>query len=108
VDAGEGEEVTECDHALTEFCSCIPRRPPAYVAPHVQMRGPGERLPQWRCTCPGLKPWKRHRSEIDCLPAEDVARFKAAHGLRDAGLARSLLFLEQFKPRLKFGVERGR
>jgi hypothetical protein len=87
-----------CDHALTEFCECIPRRPPVYVAPHVAMRGPGERLPQWRCTC-DVKPYKRHKDRIACIPQEDVEAFKAAHNLKHDGVARALLYLESFKPK---------
>jgi hypothetical protein len=94
-----------CEHALTEFCSCIPRRPTAYVAEPVEMRPTGERIPPWQCLC--VDPWtnrrlrkgQRHRDAIACQPQEDVEAFKAAHGIKDEGLARALRFIEGFRPR---------
>ena len=91
-----------CEHALTEFCDCIPRRPSAYVAPHVEMRGPGERVPAWECQCRDpfterrLRKAKRHKDRIACIPQEQVEAFKEAHGLKHDGVARALIFLETF------------
>lgn len=72
--------MSECAHALREFCTCLPRRPPVYVAPHVEMRGPGERLPAWRCQCarPDGRPLlrnHRHREPWQCLSEQDVQLF---------------------------------
>jgi hypothetical protein len=87
-----------CDHALTEFCSCLPRRPVAYVAEHVEMRGPGERLPAWSCQCQ-VPHYKRHKQESDCIPQADVDAFKAQHGITSDGKARALMFIETFNGR---------
>ena len=87
-----------CEHALTEFCTCIPRRPPVYVRPHVEMKQTGERLPPWSCHC-AVKPYRRHSSEIECIPQKTVDAFKRKHRLTNDGLARALLFIESFAPK---------
>jgi hypothetical protein len=86
-----------CEHALTEFCECIARRPPVYVAPHVEMRGPGERLPPWSCQC-DLPRYKRHKDRIACQPQEDVFAFQVKHGIKNQSVARALRFIESFAP----------
>lgn len=87
-----------CAHGLTEMCFCIARRPPVYVRPHVEMKPTGERVPPWSCHC-DVKPYRRHKSEIECLPQADVDAFKRRHQLTDEGHARALLFIESFAPR---------
>ena len=88
-----------CTHALTEMCSCLPRRPPAYVAPHVAMRGPGERLPAWKCQC-DLPHYKRHHVEWECFTKAEVAAFRAQHPtIKTDAHARVLRFIESFAPR---------
>lgn len=100
----EAEEMI-CEHPLTAFCSCLPRRPPSYVAPHVQMRGPGERLPSWRCECrrPDGRPLlrsRRHASEMDCLPLAEVEAFQRDHPeVKTLANARRMLWLaKNFAP----------
>jgi hypothetical protein len=82
----------ECTHALTELCFCLPR-----PAPHVGSRVEKTwRSDPWRCTC-AVKPYKRHKDAIACQPAEDVEAFRVAHGLKDAGHARALRYIEGFR-----------
>jgi hypothetical protein len=80
-----------CEHALAEFCDCIPRRPVAYVAEHVAMRDPGERLPIWRCTC-DLPRYKRHRFEWDCTPQATIDAWMKITGCNPR-VARELFWL---------------
>lgn len=93
-----------CEHGLVEFCTCIPRRPPVYVAEHAALRGPGERLPPWQCQCVDpfterrLRKGKRHADAIACQPQNEVDFFKAKHGIASDGKARALLFIESFAP----------
>jgi hypothetical protein len=93
-----------CEHALTELCSCIPRRPTAYVAEHVEMRPTGERIPPWQCLC--VDPWtnrrlrkgQRHKDAIACQPQEDVFAFQVKHDIKNQSVARALMFIESFAP----------
>jgi hypothetical protein len=94
-----------CEHALTEFCSCIPRRPIAYVAEHVEMKPSGERIKPWSCQCRDpfterpLRKGKRHPDRIACIPQEDVDAFKQAHNLTHDGVARALIYISTFAPK---------
>ena len=38
-----------------------------YTARPSLYKRPGERIPPWRCACPGLKPWQRHREPWQCV-----------------------------------------
>ena len=85
-----------CDHALTEFCQCIPRRPPVYTAPHVELL-PGRVV--WRCSCrrpdgrPLLRKY-RHTEPWACTPQAQVDAFRAESGCGPK-LARELEWLER-------------
>lgn len=57
--------------------------PPYTIIPALYKR-PGERPPAWSCQCrrPDVRPLlrnHRHRSPWECLTADDVAAFVAAH-----------------------------
>jgi hypothetical protein len=106
--------VTDCPHALTEFCSCIPRRAPVYTAPHVEMKSNHEREPEWRCQCMrAIDPmnWRgegwiivkpllrndRHTDPRGCISAEALASWRAQHpDCRGSDeKARALMWLDQ-------------
>ena len=86
---------------LVTYCSCAgPRRAPVYVRPHVELRGPGERLPAWSCQCkdpfterPLLKS-KRHQHEWECADQDDVDAFIARTGCGKR-VARAMLWMER-------------
>ena len=86
-----------CAHALTEPCACLPRHPVVYVAPRVEMKAHPE--PAWSCQCKrpdGRRLLRnyRHRSPQACLPAEEVAAWRARHlEVKSDGNARVLLWL---------------
>jgi hypothetical protein len=66
-------------------------------------RRPGEGVPPWACQCrrpDGRRLLRkyRHTSEMGCIPQSDVDAFKAAHGLKNDGHARALLYIETFAP----------
>lgn len=90
-----------CAHALTEYCRCWVPTPSVYVAPRVEMKPNAERGPEWACHC--LRPDGRrrlrnyrHRSASECIPAEEVAAWRARHlEVKSDGNARVLLWLER-------------
>lgn len=58
---------------------------------------PGEREPEWVCTCPGRPKRQRHTDPRGCLPAADVAAWRQRNPeakCSDA-TARVLLWLER-------------
>jgi hypothetical protein len=98
-----------CEHALTEFCECIQRQPAVNLdgslANRVEGAVPVDRREAWllksepwSCQC-DVKPYKRHKDRIACIPQEDVEAFKRAHGLKHDGVARALLYIESFAPK---------
>ena len=89
---------------LATYCGCAgPRRPPRYLRPHVEMRGPGERLPGWTCRCtrPDGRPLlknDRHTRPAQCLPQAVIDRWAQQVGCGPR-VARDLFYLE-----LEFGT----
>lgn len=74
----DGEEAA----AMSDEVSPLTGR--RYTAPHVAMRGPGERLPAWTCQCKrpdGRRLLRnyRHTEPWQCLRDEDVSAFVAAY-----------------------------
>ena len=51
----------------------------SYTALPQLYRLPGERIPEWACVCPGLKPYQKHREPWLCIPDEEVAAWRARH-----------------------------
>jgi hypothetical protein len=87
-----------CTHALTEFCTCLRRRPPEFTAPHVELL-PGRVV--WRCSCkrPDGRPLLRnhqHKDPWECLLPGDVLEFWSAHPeIKTESNARRLLWLHE-------------
>lgn len=68
-----------------------------YTARPALLRGPGERIPMWECSCQGLKPRQRHAEPWLCLVAADLRAWRVRHPAatcRD-GVARPLAWLER-------------
>ena len=56
------------------------------------------------CSCD--PPNSRHTSGTQCFSREEVAAFRAAHGIRSDGHARALMFIATFAPSLTHGGAR--
>lgn len=56
-----------------------------YERPHVELRGPGERLPAWTCQCKrpdGRRLLRnyRHTSEMQCIPQAEIDAWRVTSG----------------------------
>ena len=65
-----------------------------YSALPVLRKLPGERVPEWSCTCPGLKPWKRHKQPWECIPQHEVDAWRQTSGCGPK-TAREWLWMER-------------
>jgi hypothetical protein len=81
-----------CEHAANEWCACIPR-PPAHVGERVDKRGPGERIPAWRCEC-DLKRYRKHTEPWQCVPQAEIDAWRAISGCGPQ-TARQMYWLEK-------------
>ena len=72
--------------------------PRVYTAIPALYRLPGERVPEWVCTCPDRKPWQRHRESWLCIPDEEVLAWVRQNPERmqmRLPVARMVLWLEK-------------
>ena len=64
-----------------------------YIITPALYKRPGERVPEWVCTCPNRKKWQRHRFEWECLTPEQIAEWRQATGATATKAARELAWI---------------